>query len=196
VGGELVEEGHRGAVPAAVDQLPLRPGGAGGLDHRQHRSDPDPAGDEQVARGDGQGEVVPRAADPDQVAGGQLVVDVQRPAAAVGVAQDAEPVGLLVPGRAAQRVLPDGDAVEDEVDVRAWFPRRQRLPGGLAQAERHDILGGGGLALDPDDGLELAAGQGQAGVRCCTDSVSRGRIAASRWSGVACRPGPNGPGGC
>ena len=33
MGGELVEEGHGGAGPAAVDQPPLRAGSGRGLDH-------------------------------------------------------------------------------------------------------------------------------------------------------------------
>ena len=98
VGREFVEEGHRGPLPAAVDQLPVGAGGLGGADHRQHRGDADAAGDEQVARRVDEREVVAWPADPDDVAGVQLVVHVQRPAAAVRVTQDAEPPGVRSSG--------------------------------------------------------------------------------------------------
>ena len=68
VAGELVEEGHRAALAAAVEQLPVRAEQVGLVDHRQQRGDADAAGDEQVARRRHEREVVARAADPDEVA--------------------------------------------------------------------------------------------------------------------------------
>ena len=64
VGRELVDEGHRGALPAAVQELPVGARGLRLLDHRDERRDADAAGDELVARRGDQGEVVARPPDP------------------------------------------------------------------------------------------------------------------------------------
>ena len=69
------------------------------------------------------------------VARGEPVVDVPRPAAALGVAQDPEAVGAGVVDVAAQRVLPvRRPAAEDEVDVGAGRPGGQR--GAVDRARR------------------------------------------------------------
>ena len=166
VGGELVEEGHRGALAAAVDELATRaPAASAERIIAQDRGDADAAGDEQVARGVDEREVVAGPADPDGVAGLELVVDVERPAAAVRVAQDAQPPGVLVGGVAAQGVLAGRGAAEDQVDVRAGLPRRQRWRSvELVQGQRDDALGDDVFAVDADVGLELAGGEGEPGA--------------------------------
>ena len=85
---------------------------------------PMPTRDEQVARGGDEREVVARAADPDSVARPELVVHVEGSTAAVRIAQDAQPPGVLVVRVATQGVLPGCRAAEDQVDVGAWLPAR------------------------------------------------------------------------
>ena len=98
VAGQLVEEGHRRPLPAAVDEPPLGACGLGGGDHRQDRGDADSTGDEQVLRRRHQWEVVARSPHADRVADLELVVDVERASAAVRVAKDAEAPQVVVVG--------------------------------------------------------------------------------------------------
>ena len=84
VGAQLVEEGHGGALPSAVDEPPLGAGRLCGGDHRQHRGDADAAGDEQVARRGDEREVVAGPRTRTVSPGCEPVVHVDRPAAASG----------------------------------------------------------------------------------------------------------------
>ncbi len=189
VAGEFVEERHRRPFAAAVDQAPVGSGGFGRPDHRQHGGDADTAGDEQVPGGIDEGKVVPRAADLDQVPGLQGVVDVQRRAAAVGVAQDAEPPGVLVGGITAERVLAGGDAVDDQVDMCSRFPLRQGVTVDLPQGQGGDPFGGQFLGLDPGGGFELAGRQGEPGAAVLDGFQVRGRGVRLADLDVPRRPG-------
>ena len=82
VAGELVEERHRGPPAAAVEQPPVGAEQVGLVDHRQHRGDPDAAGDEQVRSDGHQREVVARSRRPRPGPRLQLVVHVGGAAAA------------------------------------------------------------------------------------------------------------------
>ena len=139
--------------------MPVRGSRLRGGDHRKDGSDPDPARDEQVAGRVGQPDIVPRAADPDDLAGPQPVVD-KAGAAAVRVTQDARPPHMVIRQLAAQRVLPGRQPVQDQVDVRARRPPGQRAPADLPQGQGHHPVRDLGLALHPDVGLELAGDAG------------------------------------
>jgi hypothetical protein len=55
-------------------------------DHRQQWGDADAAGEEQVPRRGHHPEIVAGTADTDEIADGQVIVDVRRPPAAVRLA--------------------------------------------------------------------------------------------------------------
>ena len=88
-------------------------------------------------------------------------MDVEGPAAAVRVAQDAQPQGVPVGGVAAQGVLAGGGAAENQVDVRAGLPRGQRLAVRGLQGQAHHALGHDLFARHAGLGLEFAGGEGE-----------------------------------
>lgn len=73
--GKLRPKRHRGTVATAMGHSELGTAAANGCHHRQQRSHPNSARDEQVPLGLNQPKVVPRACTGDHVAPGEDVVD-------------------------------------------------------------------------------------------------------------------------
>lgn len=140
VPGEAVQERHGGTGAPAVQQTPVGSRGLGGLDHGKDGCDADAAGDEQMAGGGSQREVVPRSPDPHGGAFAQTVVDVRGAAASPRLAQHGDPPGLAVGRIPAQGVLTDQNAVavtavQEYVDVGARCPGGECPAVGAAQGE-------------------------------------------------------------
>ena len=112
VAGQVVQERHRRARPATVSKVPWAAAALHLGDHGEQRGDSDAAGDEQVAVGILQWEVVAWPGRDQLVALGQHVVDVRPSHPAGGLAKDRDPPGPAVCRVAAQGVLPRQPARE------------------------------------------------------------------------------------
>jgi hypothetical protein len=158
--GQLLEERHRAARAPAVQQRPRHAALGRGGDHRQDRGDADAAGDEHEPLGLDKLEVVPRAAHSHLHAGMQVIVNVGRAPAPGRLAQHPDPPRRPVPGITAEGVLAGERRRQQQVDVGAGGPRRERLAGGVPETECDDAGGRGdplvddAVPLDDQGGLE------------------------------------------
>ncbi len=152
---ELVDERHAAGIATAVQQAPVLTCGFDGLDHREDRGDADPAGHEDVLAGCVEREVVAWAAHGDVVAGMKVVVDPYRAAATGRLAEHGDPVGVSVERVPAQRVLPDSDVADMNVDVRAGVPVRKLRAVWVDEHDRSDPVRLLGHLLNQDGELGL-----------------------------------------
>src|SRR6516225_1448174 len=115
----LLEEGRIGRRSRAEQQGPGPAGFARRAQHREERRDADATGDEEIALGRLEDEIVARQAKRDDAAGLQLAaMDEARGAPALDVAHRNAPAPAIF-RVAAQRILADRAIRQIEVDMRA-----------------------------------------------------------------------------
>src|SRR5262249_54432603 len=121
---ELVYKGHRRPGPSAIKQRPVAAFSLDLLEHRENRSNADTARDEPVARCVNEWKVVARAAHLQGDSLLEVVVNVLRTTATVGIAQHPDTPHTRITRIAAQRVLARQLFTEEQVDMGSRLPPR------------------------------------------------------------------------
>ncbi|MND97273.1 hypothetical protein D3C80_895910 [compost metagenome] len=147
-GEALPKRGAFGRLAAVIEDV-FGAGRLEVLEHRNHRRNADSARDQQVAFGlPGQGEIVARSGDLQQVAGPHIGMQADRSATTVGGLEYADHIAMALIGAVAQGVLANEAAGQVHVDMRACDKWRQLVACGIDKLEGVDAFG---LTLDAPD---------------------------------------------